>query len=478
MTQETCAVSMGLWCPDPTPAPPATPRPDATPSPPGPPPTPAPAAPPATPRPTPGQHGVERGTIAHVPGLTAGAPYSATVSYPRDAVGGKARFPVVSFAHGIGFGGTTLPNHYGRLMDSIAAYGLIVVAVHSCPVAFCPASLAADQLQVLREARRDPSLHAAFAGADWGATGLAGHSMGGIATATANSNALPDDNVRGAVSIQPCGGSGLGAKSPLMWMAGSADYICAESFATLGYSSTLGSKALFSIQGAGHSEPTSNLGQNRYADPCAAWLACWLKGTDCDAIYGALYPVAAPALCSQSYSLASCQVSGSQPGSGPAPAPSTPAPITPPTPHPPATPAPPTVAPTPMPPTPVPAPAPPTPAPSPAPPPPPTPAPTPNPADCVREGKTCGDNKEPDPRKPCCEGLECHIDPKNGDKMKCYSEPPEPCHPHPRRGCPRCCFHCAPHCRHRPPHHGQCTRHGVCGAGERECHQCGGSWVV
>ena len=116
---------------------------------------------------------VRIGTIANIPGLTKGAPYSATVFYPQEALllapnnaSSPSSFPVVSFAHGTGTNGVSLTLGYGTDLTTLAAYGFIVIGFDSCPRIQCGAAFSTDQVAVLAAVKEHgATLHPSLANA-------------------------------------------------------------------------------------------------------------------------------------------------------------------------------------------------------------------------------------------------------------------------------------------------------------------------
>merc|ERR1719235_3059417 len=89
--------------------------------------------------------------------------------------------------------------------------------------------------------------------------------------------------------MHPCQDIYLDAKNievPVLFTTGSADSICGSGCASRFYGGvSKTSKVLFDIKGAGHFEP-SNLGDNSERYAIAYFLSCWVKGQDCDKVYG------------------------------------------------------------------------------------------------------------------------------------------------------------------------------------------------
>merc|ERR1712054_588206 len=78
---------------------------------------------------------------------------------------------------------------------------------------------------------------------------------------------------------------------PIMYTAGSNDGICADGCGMQFYKQTsvskVGSKIFFDVKGASHFEPTNVGGKNSEMPAVAFFLSCYLRGENCDRVYGA-----------------------------------------------------------------------------------------------------------------------------------------------------------------------------------------------
>jgi len=135
-----------------------------------------------------GPYKVKTGTIAHVPGLTKGGPYSAHVIYAVQK-NDNEYLPFISFAHGTTSGGAKTYSGYVVDLTLVASYGFVIVAPDSCPTIECFSGFAADQLATIDacyknsgQAGKGKALHPALKYADFKHIGVYGHSMGGMAT--------------------------------------------------------------------------------------------------------------------------------------------------------------------------------------------------------------------------------------------------------------------------------------------------------
>jgi hypothetical protein len=248
----------------------------------------------------PGPYKAKFDRIRKIPGLTQGGKTSAVIIYPEEALDANgnptgATFPFLSFAHATFIGGTFPATDiaYKTLMNTVVSYGFIVVAPETCSAKECASAFAKDQIATLDACKSDPSLHPALASASFDKVGVFGHSMGAMATiASAGGSSLgirpADHNIAAAVSMHPCRDIyELPGKVsvPIMFTTGSADTICADGCAESFYGSVKGDKVLLNVKGANHFDPTST-GQNREDEAIALFFACWLRGEQCDAVYG------------------------------------------------------------------------------------------------------------------------------------------------------------------------------------------------
>lgn len=233
---------------------------------------------------------VRCGTIAHVPGLTKGAPYTASIFYPD----GNGPFPVVSFAHGTGTAGVSLTLGYGTDLVTLAAYGFIVIGFDSCPLIECGAAFSIDQVAVLAAVKEHGGkLHPSLARADPTRTAVMGHSMGAMATLqSAIASTATKYNIKAAVAqhccIDPTAGQPGSAELvgvPFLLTAGGADVICPYEYTSLIYADLPNAlKRVVSWNAATHYDPCGNGGMGRLleVDSSARFLACAVRGEHCD----------------------------------------------------------------------------------------------------------------------------------------------------------------------------------------------------
>lgn len=207
------------------------------------------------------------------------------------------------------------------VLSTVVSRGFIVVAPESCPALECASPFAHDQLATLDAVRNDPSLHPSLKTADFSRTGAFGHSMGAMASMAAGGGTAAktyrpaDHNIKAIVAMHPCQDTFLDAKNievPVLFTTGSTDSICADGCAERFYGNVdKASKVLFNIRGAGHFEP-SNLGSNAEKDAIAYFLSCWVKGQDCDKVYGSSGKAICQAV-TEGHDLTECKVEGEGP---------------------------------------------------------------------------------------------------------------------------------------------------------------------
>lgn len=267
-----------------------------------------------------GPYEVKTGTIANMPGLTKGGPYSAHVIYAVQKHD-KEYLPFISFAHGTTAGGAKTYTDYVVDLSLVASYGFVIVAPDSCPTIECFSGYASDQLATIDSCFKNSgqpgkgkALHPSLVYADFAHIGIYGHSMGGMATMKSAEYAK-QYTISAAVAQHPC--RDIYEKPgdiacPIMYTAGTADTICADGCSKTFYEQTsvskAGSKILFDVAGASHFEPTST-GKNSEVPAVAFFLTCHLRNENCDKVYGA----DGKAICKQIYAgdtLGDCQVEG------------------------------------------------------------------------------------------------------------------------------------------------------------------------
>merc|ERR1711964_278379 len=96
-----------------------------------------------------GPYTVKTGTIAKIPGLSKGGPYSGHVVYAEPKVAGE-KLPFLSFAHGTTAGGSRTYSDYVTDLELVASYGFVIVAPDSCPTIECFSVYSVDQLATIK----------------------------------------------------------------------------------------------------------------------------------------------------------------------------------------------------------------------------------------------------------------------------------------------------------------------------------------
>jgi hypothetical protein len=131
-----------------------------------------------------------------VGGYKCGGSQNAIVYYPDT---NAHKFPLVSFAHGLGSGGNEVAIDYRKLLVGISSWGFIVIATESAPYLYCE-RIDIDQLRSIEYALQ--SDERCFRGVNRGAPiGVAGHSMGG--QGTIRSAGFKNTNIGAAVALHP-----------------------------------------------------------------------------------------------------------------------------------------------------------------------------------------------------------------------------------------------------------------------------------
>lgn len=182
------------------------------------------------------------------------------VAYP---VATGQNFTLVSFAHGLFGGGVKTEIVHKSLMRSMASHGFIVAATKSCNIG-CPGTgwdyYYEEQLKVIvwsqsPEMRDDPVLSKVNHAAGYG---IAGHSMGGQATARSAAYGARSHNIKAAVLLHPFSEVvepiGRDIDIPLAGFTGTEDGCCGEAATRKYYDPAPGPKTLANMVGANHYE--------------------------------------------------------------------------------------------------------------------------------------------------------------------------------------------------------------------------------
>jgi len=215
------------------------------------------------------------------------------VVYPIRILGNET-FPFISFNHGAGSGGLqTYALHIG-ILNGLASHGFIVGATKSCMIGCSEGfwtNYWEEQYKVIEwaqseEMRNDPIL--GQVNHDLG-YGIAGHSMGGQATARSATRASAQ-NVKAAILYHPYHqrGEEIGQDIdvPLAGFTGTLDTCCGEESTRAYYDDAPTPKTFADMSGALHTEP--NAPNSRWEAYSAAWFQIWINkdnGTYYDLIY-------------------------------------------------------------------------------------------------------------------------------------------------------------------------------------------------
>lgn len=157
--------------------------------------------------------------------------------------------------------------------------------------------------------------------------GVAGTALAGVPPPAAN-------NITVAVSQHaPSFNPATTVSIPIMFTAGTADTICTDKWAKelFGQVGSGIPKVLLDVKGTGHFDPTDDTRrapdqrQGVEDGAVALFLTCWLRGEECDKVYGP----SGNAICSAlptGHTAATCTVEGGGPPVPPAPLAAMPAP--------------------------------------------------------------------------------------------------------------------------------------------------------
>jgi dienelactone hydrolase len=237
-----------------------------------------------------GQYETKYANNVFIGGFVSGIDEDALVYYPST----PGKYPLITFAHGVFYGGESTQYYYGRILAKIASFGFVVVAMDVC-VGVCDIDLfSADQLHIIDAVKY--STNPILKMADASRVGVAGHSWGAIATiASALANRK---EVKAAFSLHPCpcltSGSmhglcgNLDFKVPIAYFTGSADAICAPDQVESYYDRSKGAnKAITNLKGIGHQNPTTTGTVDPEGPYVGAFFRCWIYGDakGCEAVY-------------------------------------------------------------------------------------------------------------------------------------------------------------------------------------------------
>jgi len=216
------------------------------------------------PSPSPGPvTGVAHMTIT-LSGMIAGGSQDAILTYPNNAEVPNGGYPLITFAHGTDVG----PASYQPLIDTVASYGFVVVAVGSCPFGECLNGWKDvwHAIDLCKSGAAYPKGHPGtkvqqLNSVNFNKVGLLGHSMGGgYVTAIASDPNAPGDNIVCGASLHgaPCSKYHTeGPAIPMLYTAGSNDRIV-PSWVVHNVAITCKSKCDYElIQGVNHFPVTS-----------------------------------------------------------------------------------------------------------------------------------------------------------------------------------------------------------------------------
>lgn len=174
--------------------------------------------------------------------------------------------------------------NYSVTFESLASFGYIVVAPMSCVILWCE-FFPYDLLQGIKGPFNNPDMHPIFARADFTATGIFGHSMGGDAVtrlATWKEDVVTY-NIKAAVGLFP----GIAADPltypstihvPYFFVTGTGDNIVSDTGIYKYYSEDpTNPKVYADFEGAEHNDPT-NLSHMHSLGYMIQFFECHLRG--------------------------------------------------------------------------------------------------------------------------------------------------------------------------------------------------------
>jgi len=245
----------------------------------------------------------------------AGGHQKMDVYYPTDAQPGET-FPLISYSHSM-LGGSFGPVAYqrvlyGKLFPQLASHGFILVCPEDCnadgcgdkvnaPYTDCAglppvspdgwASYYGEQLKSIEWARNQTELgDEIFSMLDVDAgVGIAGHSMGGQATALSSHFACTEKwNIKAAAlhhsanGDTPIGNLGVNISVPLAAFGSTGDASCTAETKAMFEQSTAYPKIFRNEKGFSHLEPMTLNYNPPIATMTAAWFKVHLKGDESD----------------------------------------------------------------------------------------------------------------------------------------------------------------------------------------------------
>lgn len=233
------------------------------------------------------------------------------VAYPVGAPENQT-FPFISFAHGFMTGGPQTQLLHSGIMKGMASHGNIVGATKSC-MAGCPDdgwdTYWDEQLKVILWTQSEDMLADAIIGKvnHRVGYGIAGHSMGGQATARSATRAL-DYNVKAAILLHPYADAfediSKDLQVPTAGFTGSLDGCCGEDSTRQYLDKALVPNTLANLKGALHTEP--NVPNSRWEAYMAAWFKIWIEGDKGD-YYRLIYDKNHPDSLCTFYDMVTCE---------------------------------------------------------------------------------------------------------------------------------------------------------------------------
>jgi len=232
------------------------------------------------------------------------------VAYPISAPNDS--FPLISFAHGAFTGGPQTQVLHRGIMSSMASHGFIVAAVKSCMVGCSEGrwdNYWEEQLKVIDwaqspEMRNDPIIGKVNHEVGYG---LAGHSMGGQATARSSTRAN-SYNAKAAILLHPYSDRlediGADIQVPIIGLTGTLDGCCGEDSTRNYLDNAVVTKTLANMVGALHTEP--NRLNSRWGAYMAAWFQIYINN-DRGTYYSLIYDNNNPDSLCNFYAMQTCE---------------------------------------------------------------------------------------------------------------------------------------------------------------------------
>ncbi|KAJ9465340.1 hypothetical protein DIPPA_10303 [Diplonema papillatum] len=197
--------------------------------------------------------------------------------YPKDyASDSAAAYPVVAFSHGKPAGASDkepMKVSFTELLEEIASHGVVVIAPQTCLAPKC-AKAFFDQLAAIDACRQNKKLHPVLRKANFNATSLVGHGLGG--QHTERSARKIRFHIKAAVALHsmPRIQWSKQAMVPTLYVSGTLDTEAPSLAIKKAYDANPQPGSRFAnLKGAGHMEP-SQFGDKRLNRYVAHYVRC------------------------------------------------------------------------------------------------------------------------------------------------------------------------------------------------------------